>query len=241
MAAARSRSRATRASAPAAEKKAPVSRSSSRARASPAPSTASSVNPAAVIPAKSNGRKALASLASGPSFLEKVDLRDIMSRMLCAYVPAWITCFLINKFNLVGTYVIPHCAKMHGEKGMVFAAVGMAHLLFHFLPLFAPALCVCCGAGANGCKTGAGERGTKALLKIREQFGSLAAALVGAFVMQVPAAVTFTWVFTWLIFSDLFFLAQVWGCQATSRYMFTVSSFAISFLHYSFIKLKLIK
>lgn len=241
-AAPRSRSRATRSTAAPAEKKA--SRSSSRApaaRASPAPSTASSVNPAAVIPVKTNGRKALASIAAGPTFLEKVDLRDIMSKMLCAYVPAWITCFLIQKYNVVGTYVTPYCSKMHGEKGMVFAAVGMAHLLFHFLPIFAPALCMCCGVSSGGCKAGACQRGTTALGKIREHFGTLAAALVGAFVMQVPTSVTFTWVFTWLVFSDLYFLAMVWGCEGTSRYMHTVSSFAISFLHYSFIKLKLIK
>lgn len=122
-----------------------------------------------------------------------------------------------------------------GEKGSVFAAMGMAHLLFFFLPLFSPL------ANCSRNNTGMAHRAEMALSKVREQFGSMAAALIGAFVMQVPSAVTFTWVFTWLVFADLYVLAMLWNCEHIIRYTSTVSCFAISFLHYAFIKLKIIK
>lgn len=122
-----------------------------------------------------------------------------------------------------------------GEKGSVFAAMGMAHLLFFFLPLFSPL------ANCSRNNTGMAHRAEMALSKVREQFGSMAAALIGAFVMQVPSAVTFTWVFTWLVFSDLYILSMLWNCEHMIRYTNTVSCFAISFLHYAFIKLKIIK
>lgn len=107
MAAARSRSRA-------APRSAPAARDRSVSRAPKNSSTSSLVSAAAVIPAKGNARKAAASVVGVPAFLKDIDLRDMMMKLVTAYIPAWITLFLIEKYNLVGTYVGPYCTKMHG-------------------------------------------------------------------------------------------------------------------------------
>lgn len=110
MAAARSRSRA-------APRSAPAARDRSVSRAPKNSSTSSLVPAAAVIPAKPNSRKAAAASVVGvPAFLKDLDLRDVVMKLVTSYIPAWITLFLIEKYNLVGTYVAPHCTKMHGTR-----------------------------------------------------------------------------------------------------------------------------
>lgn len=228
MAAARSRSRAATRAAPA-----PRERSSSRARASPA-----AANPAAVIPSKASGRKAAAAtgqMLGCPQFLKDIDFKDVVQRLVTGYIPAWLILFGIEKYNLVGKHVSPCCAKMHGEKGQVFAVLGMAHLMFFLLPLFAPL------ANCSRLITGAAHRAEMAIAKVREQFGTVSTAVVAAFVMQVPSGVTFTWVFTWLAFSCLYFLAMLRNHEPCIRLCSITATFALTHLHYAFIKLKLIK
>lgn len=119
-AAARSRSRA-------APRRAPAARERSVSR-SPKPSVVAAVIPAAVIPAKGNARKAAASVVGVPAFLKDLDLRDLLTKLMTAYIPAWVTLFLIEKFNLVGTYVAPHCIKMHGINFGQFSFLNMFRL-----------------------------------------------------------------------------------------------------------------
>ncbi len=113
--------------------------------------------------------------------------------------------------------------------------MAIGHVFVFLLPVFS-GLEIC-----SRLNSGAAHRAEMALSKIAAQIGSVGAALIGAFVMQVPASVTFTWVFTFWAFSALYFVSMLMNCEAMINYTQAVAVFAGGALHYAFIKLKLVK
>lgn len=235
MATARSRSRAPAAASKKEAVVEPVKRERSTSRPAPAARAPRASKRTSPVSGAEAPAKAAKSCFKMPSLVQNGELVEMVKRVLTVWLPAYTILFLVEKYQLVATWVSPRTVPLYGEKGQTFALLAFFHLanlaigsLFKFE--------TCCRLN-----TGSAHRVEMALWKLRGNLGVLAAALIGAFVMQVPAATTFMYVFVWAAFNWAYFVGVLMNCDQMVQVSQAVVSLANALLFHAFIKNKLIK